>query len=193
MPRIKDRAGCNKPTGILAIVLFAMAATTMANAQTSFQSYLIARPLTPGEITNFKLPSTTETSSGNTTIGVGQPAYLEAQTDTSIAASAITGVTWQLTTKPPSSKAVIGNTPLPATLPIYEPADRSVLQVAGRALLRPDVTGEYVVTAIIATSAGSATVAQTFIASNYVGINACTVCHSGGLAANMVSSWKTTA
>jgi len=193
MPRIKHKAGCNKlPTGILAIVLLAVAATTMANAQTSFQTYLIARPLTPGDISTYKLPSTSETSGGFTTIGVGQPAYLEAQTDQTIAASAITGVTWQLTTQPPSSKAVIGTSPLGTNIPVYEPSDRSVVQVAGRALLRPDVAGAYVVTAVIATTAGTATIAQTVGAGDYVGISSCTGCHSGGLAADMVPSWSKT-
>jgi cytochrome c1 len=194
MPRIKRKFCCNgKPIGILAVVLLTMAATTIANAQTTLQTHLIARPLTPGEISTYKLPSTTETSPGLTTVGVGQPAYLEAQVPLTVAASDITGVTWQLTMKPAGSAATIGNSPLGANIPVYEPSDRLTLQMAGRALLRPDVPGEYVVNVTVSTqTAGTASVAQTFIASDYAGIQACTVCHSGGMAATKVPSWSQT-
>jgi cytochrome c1 len=102
-------------------------------------------------------------------------------------------VTWELTSRPGGSAAAITDSPLGASVPVYEPSDRPVIQAAGRALLRPDVAGEYVVTATVATgSKGTASVAQTFIASNYTGIQACSVCHSGGLAAAMVPSWSQT-
>jgi len=182
-----------EPAGLMAVALMTMAVTTLANAQTGLQVQLAARPLTPGEITACKLPSTTETSAGLTTLGVGQPAYLEAQIDIGIATSDITGVTWALTSRPAGSAAAITDSPLGTSIPVFEPSDRSVMQAAGRALLRPDVAGEYVVTATVVTgSKGTASVAQTFIAADYAGIQACSVCHSGGLAAAMVPSWAQT-
>lgn len=79
-------------------------------------------------------------------------------------------------------------------MPVYEPSDRLVLQVAGRAILRPDVVGEYAVTATITTkSNGTATVADTIFGATYAGINACSQCHDGQYAPlNKVASWSTT-
>jgi hypothetical protein len=194
MPRIKFNLQSRAtPTGLVAVVLMTMVVTTLANAQTGLQVNLAARPLTPGEITAYKLPSTTETSPGLTTIGVGQPAYLEAQIDIGIAASDIKSVTWELTSRPAASAAAIADSPLGPSVPVFEPSDQTVIQAAGRALLRPDVAGEYVVTATVVTgSKGTASDSQTFIAANYTGIQACSICHSGGLAAAMVPSWSQT-
>ena len=181
------------PLGLLAVVLMAMVVTTMANAQTALNAHLALRPLTPGDISTYNLPATTETSSGLTTVGLGQPAYLEAQIDIAVPASDITGVTWTLTSKPAGSNAAITDSPLVANLPVFEPSDRLVMQIAGRALLRPDVPGVYAVTATIMTRTATASVAQTVIGATYVGIQACSVCHSGGLAAAKVPSWSQTA
>jgi hypothetical protein len=127
-------------------------------------------------------------------VGLGAPAYLEAQVNSAVPAADITGVTWELTLKPLTSKAVLADGPLGKEVPVYEPSDRLVAQVAGRALLRPDVVGQYVVQATISTtSAGTVKVAQTFIAATYVGIATCSRCHSGGLAQNMAVSWSKTA
>ena len=60
-----------EPSGLMAAALMTMIATTLAPAQTGLQVQLAVRPLTPGEITAYKLPSTTETSAGLTTFGVG--------------------------------------------------------------------------------------------------------------------------
>ena len=181
------------PTGPLAVVLLTMVATTMVYAQTSLTTTLAVRPLTAGEIATYSLPSTTESSIGLTTVGIGQPAYLEAQVSLSVAASDISGVTWTLTTKPSGSKAAITTSPLGANVPVYEPSDRLAIQAAGRALLRPDVTGVYEVSATVTTHSGpTATASQTIVAATYVGITACAKCHSGGSAPSMVPSWSTT-
>jgi hypothetical protein len=66
-------------TGLVAVMLMTMVATTFATAQTGLQAHLAVSSPPPGEITAYKLPSTTETSPGLTTLGVGQPAYPEAQ------------------------------------------------------------------------------------------------------------------
>ncbi len=181
------------PTGPLALVLLTMVATTMVYAQTNLQATLALRPLTPGEIATYSLPSTTETSTGLTTVGIGQAAYLEAQVSLSVNPSDISGVVWTLTIKPAGSKAAIATSPLGPNLPVYEPSDRLAIQAAGRALLRPDVTGVYQVSATVTTHSGpTATAAQTIVAGTYVGISACSKCHSGGSAAAMVPSWSKT-
>jgi len=172
----------------------AVAATTTLSAQTVMQPRLVVRALTNGDIAAYKLPSTTQVSGGLQTVGLGEPLYLEVQVDVGIAASQMGGVIWTLTTKPAGSAASLVASPLGSTVPIAEPSDRLAYQVAGRQLLLPDVHGAYVVTATVtAGSTGSATLAQTFIAGTYVGISACTKCHSGGLAAAMTPTWSKTA
>src|SRR5208283_1443254 len=99
---------------------------------------------------------------------------------------------------PPGSQAALTNSPLGANVPIYDPSDRQLYIVAGpngRTLLRPDLTGQYTVTATIQTSgSGSANVSQTIVALTYAGIGTCQLCHSGGTEApDMYQSWATTA
>src|SRR5690348_3121251 len=142
------------PFGLLALVLMAVAGPVTVNAQTPLQADLALRPLMPEEITAYKLPATTETSPGLTTLGLGQPAYLEAQVNLAIPATEIVNVTWEVTSRPAGSKAVIADSPLGPGVPVFEPSDRLVAQAAGRALLRPDVVGPYVVTASITTHSG---------------------------------------
>ncbi len=79
-------------------------------------------------------------------------------------------------------------------MPIYEPSTRLVAQVAGRQLLRPDMPGQYTVTATITTaSAGTTNVPQTIIASTYMGSQTCAACHSGGaIAEDKWHSWSQT-
>ena len=179
------------PTGLLAVLLAAAAAVTVT-AQTVPTAKIAARPLTRDDLAAYKLPSTLELTGGLFTVGVGQPLYLEAQLDIAVPAADIVGVNWELTSKPSGSAALLADSPLTKDVPVYEPSDRLILQVAGRTLLRPDVTGPFVVTATVATRTGTAKVAQTFIAANYVGINTCTACHSGGLADVKTPSWSKT-
>ena len=182
------------PTGLMAVVLLTVVASTAMYAQTSLQAQLVLRPVTTGDINTYKLPSTTELSAGLTTVGIGQAAYLEAQVASTVDPADISGVVWTLKTKPSGSQAGIADSPLTAAVPVFEPSDRLVMQIAGRALLRPDVTGVYVVSATVTTHSGpTATVSMTVIGATYVGISACARCHSGGLAAPMVQSWSTTA
>ena len=127
------------------------------------------------------------------TIGLGQPAYLEAQVNIAIPAADIVGVTWALAGKPASSKAELADSPLGADVPIFEPSDRLAAQVAGRKLLRPDVVGLYTVKATITTtSGGTANVGQTIIGATYVGIQRCAVCHSGAVGSDKVTPWSKT-
>lgn len=170
-------------------------ATVAASAQIPLQAQLVLRPVTPGDIAAYKLPSTTDVSGGLLNVGLGQPAYLEAQINIAVPASDISGVTWTLQSKPSGSQATITESPLTAAMPVFEPSDRLTLQVAGRALLRPDVTGGYQISVTVTTkSNGSATVAQTIFGATYAGISACTECHDGSYATlNKVASWQKTA
>ena len=97
--------------------------------------------------------------------------------------------------KPAGSNATIQNSPLLATMPVFEPSDQLVAQAAGRALLRPDVLGDYTVQAIITTkSNGNATVAQTIFGATYAGISECSKCHDGEFTSlNKVATWSQTA
>jgi len=180
--------------GLTAVALMAVAATTTLNAQTTQQPRLVVRALTNGDIANYKLPSTTQVSGGLNTVALGEPLYLEVQIDIGISAQQIAGVVWTLTSKPAGSQATLESSPLGANVPVAEPSDRQVYQVAGRQVLRPDVHGPYVVSATVtAGSSGSTTLQQMFLAGTYVGVAACTKCHSGGLAQAMVPSWSQTA
>lgn len=179
-------------TGVVALLLIAGAAST-AYAQTTLQAQLALRPLTTDDVTIYKLPATAQLSSGLSTVGLGQPAYLQALVNSAIPAGEIAGVTWTLRYKPGNSKAVLADSPL-KNVPPYEPADRLISQVAGQTMLRPDFPGLYIVKATISTvSAGTATIEKSIIAGTYVGIKTCTVCHSGGLAQTKAPSWAKTA
>ncbi len=173
-------------------VLLAVAAGTTAIAQTTPQARIVARPLSSDDIAAYKLPSTTSHSAGLFTVALGEPAYLEVQLDIKVAASDIVSTDWLLTTKPSGSAAFLTDSPLGTNVPIFEPSDRLVFQVTGRKLLRPDVAGMYVVTATVTTHSGTINLAQTIIAATYVGINTCTICHSGGLADVKVPAWSKT-
>src|SRR5262249_14378898 len=69
-------------------------------------------------------------------------------------------------------------------------------QVAGRKLLRPDLPGIYDVTVTITTAgSGTAIVSKMITASTYVGVQACSLCHSSGpknTPWSMVEAWSKT-
>jgi hypothetical protein len=191
MKRITHTAAC-----LTAAVLMTLAAgVTASSAATALNAQLVLRPLTPGDVIVYKLPATTEASPGITTLGIGSPAYLEAEINVAIAPSNIVSVTWVLTNRPAGSAASITNSPLPSTMPVYEVADRSQYQVASRALLRPDVVGQYTVVAtVVTTGSGSTNISKTLTAGTYMGLNTCTLCHSGGVVAeDKFSTWQNTA
>lgn len=180
--------------GLPALALMAVAGMATLYAQTTLLTpRLVVRPLTTGEVATYKLPSTTQLSGGLFTVALGEPLYLEVQVDATVDPKTIAGVVWTLTSAPSGSKAVLATSPLGASVPVAEPSDRQIYQVAGRQLLIPDVHGAYVVSATVtAGSSGSTKLAQTFIAGTYVGVSGCAKCHSGGLAQAMVPSWSKT-
>ena len=180
---------------LVAAVMIAMCAIPLS-AQTPLKGQLVTRPLTQDDIALYKLPATTERSGGLSTIGLGQAVFLEAEVDIAVPGSQIAGVTWALAKKPANSKAVLADSPLGSNVPIYEPSDRLIFQVAGRQLLRMDVAGLYTVTATVTTvGAGTVVLSLNLTAAGYAGIQACSLCHSGGPAStvwSMVGMWSKT-
>ena len=182
-------------TSLMAIVLTVMGNVLSAEAQTPLQAQVVARPLTPGDIAGYGLPAGTEVSGGLTTVGIGQPVYLEADLNLAIPASDITGVSWSLASKPTGSLAAFLPSPLGTNVPVYNPADQLFYQVAGRALFRPDVVGPYTVTAAITTGdSGTTNVSINLTAATYLGVQTCAACHSGAFAGvpNIYNSYTNT-
>ncbi|HEY5911902.1 MAG TPA: hypothetical protein VJA21_14970 [Verrucomicrobiae bacterium] len=186
-----------KPTPGCRLALAAVMMATALNAgaaTTVLAPQIVSRPVTPGDKAVYGLASSLEVSGGLNTVGVGTPIYLEAEVSSTIAASSITNVTWTLTSTPPGSAASLTTSPLGTNVPVYEPSDRSVYQVASRTLLRPDVRGQYTVAASIGISSGGTTnLTKTFTAGTYMGVNTCKLCHSGSSEApDMWDFWKLT-
>jgi len=179
---------------ILFLLPAVLASMNAAGASTPLQGQIVLRPLTAVDLATYALPSTTDYSGGLSTVGVGTAVYLEADVNIVIPSSDITGVTWTLTAKPPGSLAVLTNSPLGTNVLIYEPSSRLVSKVAGRGLLRPDMVGQYTVTATITTaSEGTTNVTQTITAGTYLGVQTCELCHSGGqIAQDKWTTWMQT-
>lgn len=165
------------------------AAPLLARAQ---DGQLAARPLTHQDIADYGLPEETQASGGLFTIGVGQPAYLEAQVSNGIAPGAIQDVAWELTDVPFGSQSTLEESPLGPEIPIFSMADRAVFQVAGRKLLKPDRVGQYAVKATVTTDEGVIELTQTITASTYRGWDTCRFCHSGGFLPDKVGPWSET-
>jgi hypothetical protein len=190
-----------KATRLKGVLLLALAASLAAQgAAVPLNARLIARPVTPGDVTRAGLPASTEYSGGINTVGVGTPVYLEVDVNVAFPVSTITNVSFAITQEPIGSAAVITASPLGTNLGIYEPADRFNYQVAGRAVVRPDKnTGNrpYIITATIGTlTNGTTNVSFTFNAGSYVGISACSYCHGpagqGGSAPDKLQYWTNT-
>jgi hypothetical protein len=158
------------------------------------QGQLVLRPLTDVDRTIYGLPSTTELSGGLSTVGVGTAVFPEAEVNIAIPPADITSVTWYLTAAPKGSTAALTNSPLGANVPIYDPAGRLASQVAGRAFLRPDIAGQYTITAVVNTaSEGTTNLTQTINAGTYLGVQTCELCHSGGqIAEDKWATWSQT-
>jgi hypothetical protein len=174
----------------MAAALMAVGAMTVANAAApALQGQVTLRPLTPQDIKDYALTGA-QGASGLSTVGVGQPAYLEVLVNNAVPNSDITNVSWVLTVRPGGSAAALAASPLGTNVPTYKMADRinqagaAVYKVAGRTLLLPDATGLYTVTVTVQTaSSGSTNLTQNITAGTYMGVNTCALCHSGGLLA----------
>jgi len=184
---IKTLTICRK----VLLLLTVLAATTVYEAAAqSLQGRIVVRPLTPQELKDPSLAGL-QGASGLGTVGIGQPAYLEALVNSAIAPSDILSVAWILTSKPGGSSTVLTASPLGTNVPLYEIKDRSSSRVAGRIVLRPDLVGQYTVTATISTaSSGSTNLTQNITAGTYLGSFSCGFCHGGGvLAPDTYEGW----
>jgi hypothetical protein len=151
---------------------------------TQAASRLILRPLTHAEIADYMLPQESQASGGLTTVGLGQPAYLELEIDKTSTASA---VTWSLDSKPANSMAALTDSPLGENIPIFAPADKLVYNLAARKMLVPDTNGQYTVSATLSETGTNETVSITITAATYVGAGTfgttkatfpqCALCH----------------
>lgn len=156
---------------------------------------VVARTLMPREITDFKLPNTTQRATGLLTIGVGTPAYLEVQVPADATVSG--SVTWSLTA-PTGGTASLVASRLDTVLggagaPIYTPGESALYKVASRRVLLPNAAGQWRITAqlnlLSAAGADSAVTApQVVTSANYVGVGGidsaavtfpqCALCHA---------------
>jgi len=135
-------------------------------------------------VATYGLPANTAYNGGLNSIGVGVPLNLEVDVNISIPASGITNVSFALTSKPIGSAAALAPTLLPTNMGVFLPSDQLIYQVAGRATLQPDVTGQYLVTATVNTKTnGSTNFTFNFSAGTYLGVDVCEFCHSGSVAA----------
>lgn len=175
------------------VVLLALTVAVTAVGQTPLTGQLNARPMTNDDIAAYKLPSTTQRAGGLTTVGLGEPVYLDALVNINVPSANISNITWAITAKPASSAALLADSPLDAAVPAYEPSDQLVYQVAGRKMFKPDVAGPYTITATILSTKGETLVETINITgATFVGINTCSKCHSGGFAPAKVAPWSKT-
>ena len=179
---------------LAAAVLVALGAGICAHAAAPpLLGQIAIRPLTPQDIKDYSLTGQ-QLASGLSTVGLGQPAHLEALINIGIAPSNIVSVLWTLTNQPLGSAAVLAASPLGANVPTYKMVDRLSHQVADRKVLRPDVAGDYKVAVRIETvGSGTVVLEQTITAGTYLGEYVCKMCHSGGeVAENKHTPWSKT-
>jgi hypothetical protein len=170
------------PPGLMAALLMVAAAANVG-AATALNGRIDIRPLSPSDIKDYGLTGA-QGASGLNTVAIGEPVYLDAEVNLAIPAANITNVTWTLTSRPPGSTAALTDSPLGANVPVYKPADQLVYQIAGRAMLRLDLRGQYVVTAAIGTTtSGTTNVSVTINGGTWMGVQTCELCHSGSLLA----------
>jgi len=183
----------------LALMVIGTTQTARAAAAPALQGQVTLRPLSPQDIKNYALTGV-QGASGLAAVGVGQPAYLEVLVNNAVPDSDITNVTWTLTAKPGGSAAALAASPLGTNVPTFKMADRfnqafaPVYKVAGRIMLRPDMTGQYAVSVLIQTaSSGSTNLTQKLTAGTYMGVDTCALCHSGSaLAPDKYHPWTET-
>ncbi|HEU5396883.1 MAG TPA: cytochrome c3 family protein, partial [Verrucomicrobiae bacterium] len=185
-------SGC-LATAALTLLLISPGARAAAPA---LNASVTLRPLTHTEIEDYGLTNA-QFSGGLNTVGLGEPVYLDAMVNAAIASSNLVTVTWSLTTPSGSASAFLPVI-LGPNVPIYNTADRisgenstPVYQLAGRAFFRPDVVGQYTVTATIgARGSGTNTVSIRVTGATYLGVQTCAACHSGAFA-NVPNMYQT--
>jgi len=162
-----------KRTLLTLAILVAVFIGLVSQAQAAaLQGRLALRPLTPQEVKDYSLTGI-QTASGLTTIALGQPAYIDALINTAVPTSDNVTVVWTLTNAPVGSVAVLTNSPLGTNVPTYRPVDRASTKVGGRAMLRPDVVGQYTIKATITTAtSGTTNLTLTITAGTFVVLRA---------------------
>ncbi len=164
--------------------------TAVRAAAPALSGSLTLRPLTQTEIAKYNLTNPpAQFCGGLSTIGLGEPVYLDAMVNAAIAPSNIVGVTWSMVASniPAGSAATLSAGPLGSNVPLFNTSDRftgenstPAYQLAGRTFFRPDVIGQYTVNATITTvGSGSTNLSITITAATYLGLQTCAACHSG--------------
>lgn len=181
----QQRSKTQWPSRLAAVGLLALGMALPASGATlNINARIEVRPLTPQEKKDYSITSL-QGASGLQTIGIGQPAYLEVLIANGVPRTDVTNVSWTLAAKPIGSAAELEADPLPADMPTHEMSDRSTSHLVGRFLLRPDVVGQYTVTATVETASNGTVMATNRItAATYMGVNTCALCHSGGVIAD---------
>jgi nitrate reductase cytochrome c-type subunit len=161
------------------LTLLGAASAVQAAAPPALNGELFIRPLTPTEISTYGIAGTNVASGGLSTVAIGEPVYLDALVNLSIAPANIQTVTWSLVTTNGSAGTLFPS-PLGTNVPVYNPADKLTYQVAGRALFRPSASGTFTINATIsATGSGTTNVSVNITAGIYLGVQTCASCHGG--------------
>ena len=127
-----------------------------------------------------------------------------------LTSNSVVGIAWSLT-KPAGSSAALAAGLLGTNVPLYKTSDKwnpyiggasagndnptvTNNALVGRTYFRPDVTGQYIVTAIITnqwkTSISTVTLSITNYGATYLGLQTCASCHSGYFP-NIVNTYTT--
>jgi hypothetical protein len=179
--------------GLLAVALATLGAVT-ARAAVAPPAHpkLSIRALSPQDIKDYGLTGK-QGSSGLSTIGVGQPAYLEILVPNSVSQSGVLNISWSLVGKPIGSETQLGESPLGANVPAGVPSDRQSFWLGSRRMLKPDLEGTYTISAAFTFANGVSNLTQKITAARYLGYDlGCKACHSGGLLAQNMSSFTNT-
>lgn len=154
---------------------------------------IVARPLTPQEISDYNMTNTTQLASGGHVVGLGQPVYLEFLVQKGVNGGrhpidfvTVTNVIWSLDSaknadgEDLATSAEILESVLPADMPTYDGGFQQQYDVIDRTMIIPDLRGTYSIS-VEATSVsnGVYNVAYSVVGSTFLGkdYTACTLCH----------------
>src|ERR1019366_9268066 len=110
---------------LAAAALTLIGSVSAVQAAPALNGSVTLRPLTPGGISSYHLTNPpAQFSAGLSTVGIGEPVYVDAMVNAAIAPSNIVGVTWTLTNKPAGSVAALSAGLLGTNVPLYKTGDR---------------------------------------------------------------------
>lgn len=173
---------------LLAVALLAMGGiSAQAATAAPLPSRIELRPVSPQNLKDYSLGSI-QGSSGLSTVGVGQPAYLDFQIPLTTAASNVVSMAWSLTSKPLGSGAQLQESPLGQNVPMGDRSDVLQYSLGSRKMLKPDLEGVYRVSVTLTTTSGTTNLTRDITGARFIGWNSgCIGCHAGSLAASGVS------